>query len=110
MKLAILYYLSLLNLEKYQNIYSSHLYSQSEQSVNEAHQQNKNIDLILSSEVLNIRKEEKSISVTRYETILSTIRKKIEDIKTKIKTIIVVEITSGFDGHVIFSASCLTSL
>tara|TARA_B100000579_G_scaffold123007_1_gene99019 strand:- start:10357 stop:12753 length:2397 start_codon:yes stop_codon:yes gene_type:complete len=34
------------NLEKYQNIYSSHLYSQSEQSVNDAHQQNKNIDLI----------------------------------------------------------------
>ena len=30
--------------------------------------------------------------------------------KTKINTIIVVDITSGFDGQVIFNASCLTSL
>ena len=36
--------------------------------------------------------------------------KKIEEINTKMKTIMVVVITSGFVGHVIFKASCLTSL
>ena len=44
------------------------------------------------------------------EMILSTNKKKIEEINTKIKTIMVVVITSGFVGHVIFKASCLTSL
>tara|TARA_Y100001978_G_C23295201_1_gene246671 strand:- start:159 stop:311 length:153 start_codon:yes stop_codon:yes gene_type:complete len=47
---------------------------------------------------------------TPNEIILSTNKKKIEEINTKIKTIIVVVITSGFVGHVIFKASCLTSL
>tara|TARA_B100001939_G_scaffold42179_1_gene32677 strand:+ start:492 stop:623 length:132 start_codon:yes stop_codon:yes gene_type:complete len=42
--------------------------------------------------------------------ILSTSKKKREAISTKIKTIIVVEITSGFVGQVIFNASCFTSL
>jgi len=44
------------------------------------------------------------------EIILSIIRKKMEANITKIKTIIVVVITSGLVGHVIFKASCLTSL
>ena len=44
------------------------------------------------------------------EIILSIMRKNIEDNITNIKTIIVVVITSGLVGHVIFKASCLTSL
>ena len=47
---------------------------------------------------------------TPNEITLSTNKKKIEEINTKMKTIMVVVITSGFVGHVIFKASCLTSL
>ena len=47
---------------------------------------------------------------TQKEIILSTNKKKIDEIKTNIKTIIVVVMTSGFVGQVIFKASCLTSL
>ena len=47
---------------------------------------------------------------TPNEITLSTNKKKIEEINTKMKTIMVVVITSGFVGQVIFKASCLTSL
>tara|TARA_B100000683_G_C12244536_1_gene454738 strand:- start:543 stop:695 length:153 start_codon:yes stop_codon:yes gene_type:complete len=47
---------------------------------------------------------------TKNEINLSTNRKKIEARNTNIKTIIVVVITSGLVGHVIFNPSCFTSL
>ena len=44
---------------------------------------------------------------TTNDISLSTRRKKIDEIKTKINTIIVVVITSGLAGHVIFIASSM---
>ena len=44
------------------------------------------------------------------EKIIDAGIKSIEEINTKMKTIMVVVITSGFVGHVIFKASCFTSL
>ena len=57
----------------------------------------------------NTREDAKKINFDD-SMIYSEFSKKIEDRKTKIKTIIVVVITSGFVGQVIFRASCFTSL